>query len=378
MAMKIVKVSAADSVETLEAIREAGEILSGGGLVAFPTETVYGVGACAEVPGSVDRLCSLKSRPSEKSFTLHIADKGGVDRYVPDLGHLERHFLRRVWPGPVTVIFTLSGAQMAKVGERFTSETREILYRGNSIGVRVPDHPAAQGLLGSVKSAVVASSANRSGARPATTAQEVAEAFDQDVDMVLDGGSTRYGLASPVVSLQGQKMTVLREGVLEERALRRMSQMHILFVCTGNTCRSPMAQGYCRQYFTQKHECGFDSLESRGYKISSAGIMASNGGLATMEAIEVCRQAGIDIGGHQSRRLTKDMVNQADYIYVMSKAHYEFVTSLAPEASGRCRILSEDGDIADPIGMDLTHYKGCGDQISRSVRKRLDDLRLGY
>lgn len=383
MSIKIAKVSAAGSKqassrETEEAIRQAGEILLRGGLVAFPTETVYGVATNAEVAGSVERLCRLKSRPAEKTFTLHIADKSGVDRYVPDLELLERHFLRRVWPGPVTVIFTLSPSQLTKVTERLTSQLPEILYRQNSIGIRLPDHPVAQGLLRSVNSAVVASSANRSGSKPATTAQEVIDAFDQDVDMILDAGSTRFGKASTVVSLKGQNMTVLREGVLDERALRRMSQMNILFVCTGNTCRSPMAQGYCSQYLTQIHACGLDSLESRGYKIGSAGIMALNSGLATIEAIEVCRQAGIDIAEHHSRRLTKDMANQADYIYVMSQAHLEYVTSLAPEAAGRCRLLDADGDIEDPIGMDLTHYKACGDQIARSVRKQLDDLGLGY
>ena len=155
MAIKIAKVSEAGSRETLEAIREAGEILSAGGLVAFPTETVYGVATNAEVPGSVDRLCRLKSRPSEKSFTLHIPDKNGLDRYVPDLGLLDRHFLRRVWPGPVTVIFTLCTSQLTKVEQRFTAKTREILYRANTIGVRLPDHPTAQSLLRSVNSAVV-------------------------------------------------------------------------------------------------------------------------------------------------------------------------------------------------------------------------------
>ena len=115
-----------------------------------------------------------------------------------------------------------------------------------------------------------------------------------------------------------------------------------------------------------------------GYKIGSAGVMAANNALATAEAVEVCRLDGIDIAEHHSRRLTKDMANQADYIYVMSQAHLEFVTSLAPEAASRCKLLNPDSDIADPIGMDLNHYKDCGDQIARSVRKQLDELALGY
>ena len=102
--------------------------------------------------------------------------------------------------------------------------------------------------------------------------------------------------------------------------------------------------------------------------------MAANGGLAATEAIEVCRRNGIDIAEHRSRRLTKDLANQADYIYVMSQAHLESVTALAPEAAARCRLLDADGDIADPNGMNLRQYQACGEQISRSVHKQLDEL----
>ena len=362
-----------------EAIGQAVEVLTKGGLVGFPTETVYGLAANADLPESVQKLAKIKQRPVNKPFTLHIGDKKVVSRYVPNISLLNRQLLRKAWPGPLTVVFNLNAEQMEQVREKLPAQQVEALYHNHSIGMRLPDYPAAQQLLTAVEKPIVAPSANISGEMPPISADEVLSELSGKIDLLLDGGTTRYAKASTIARLTGDSLEILREGVLDADVIRRMRSLTILFVCTGNSCRSPMAEGFCKQMVADKLDCSVDQLEEKGYKIESAGVLAYDGAQASPESIEVCREAGVDICSHKARYLTAGLLEHADIVYVMDRTHRQAVMELAisenkQSLGRRLDFLSHQGDIADPIGMSLETYRRCAKRIAESVKERLAEI----
>ncbi|MBN1844194.1 MAG: threonylcarbamoyl-AMP synthase [Sedimentisphaerales bacterium] len=362
-----------------EAIQEACEILRRGGLVGFPTETVYGLAANADNPGGMRRLDRVKERPDNKPYTLHLPDKSLVTHYISDLSPANRQFIRKVWPGPVSIIFELDSSQMDRVRQELPGRQIDILYHNNSIGIRLPDNLTARRLLSGLEYPIVAPSANRAGAAPPASAEEVLSGLDGQIDLLLDAGRTRFGRASTVVKIAGGDLQILREGILDRGAIERMRQISFLFVCTGNSCRSPLAEGICRRLLSQKLGCSVDQLVEKGYKIESAGIMAFPGSPASPEAIEVCRRWQVDIGGHRARMLTVDMLRQADFVYVMDSSHMQAARDLlAAEGmageSAPIEYLCRNGQIADPIGMPLQTYEQSAERIAACLQERLEEV----
>ena len=180
---------------------EAARVLASGGLVAFPTETVYGLGADAESGAAVARVFRVKGRPTDHPLIVHGADAGVLERYGRDVPAIARALADALWPGPLTVLVRSSGrVDPATVGGRET------------VGLRVPDHPLALRMLRDVGRGVAAPSANRFGRTSPTTAAHVAADLGADVDLVLDGGACRVGVESTIVDLSGPAPVLLRAG----------------------------------------------------------------------------------------------------------------------------------------------------------------------
>ncbi|MBN1764176.1 MAG: threonylcarbamoyl-AMP synthase [Sedimentisphaerales bacterium] len=358
--------------ETESAIARACGVLDKGGLVAFPTETVYGLAARTDRLKGLVKLRKVKDRPGDKPFTLHIGQKWDLERYVPHLGLLEETFLSKAWPGPLTVIFHLNELQQRQIRKRLPSEAVYSLYYNNSIGIRLPDHLIAQQLLSAVNGPVVAPSANLAGATPTTTGAEVYEQLNGHIDLIIDAGPTRYKKSSTVVDINGDEMRILRVGVLDPGTVERMYKVCILCVCTGNTCRSPMAEGIFKARLAEKLSCSVDQLPQKGYKVVSAGVMAMNGSPASPEAVEACREMGVDISNHKSQPLTENLVNEADLIYVMDMTHYAVVKHVSDRAVSRTELLAGDDEIHDPIGMTIDTYRHSAEFINNCVLKKLD------
>ena len=180
-------------------IAEAARVLSHGGLVAFPTETVYGLAADAANPKAIERLNHVKGRPPEKPYSIHLYETSQLGEFVDAVPPLAQRLIERFWPGPLTIVMPARGR--------------------TTVGFRLPDHPVAQAFLRQSGRPVVAPSANRSGFQPPTDGREVIAALDGQFDCLLDAGPTPLGRESTVVSVVSGRVEILREGAIPAQTI---------------------------------------------------------------------------------------------------------------------------------------------------------------
>lgn len=192
-----------------EAIARAGEILKQGGLVAFPTETVYGLGGNALDPEASKKIYAAKGRPSDNPLIVHIADMESLERIVTEVPEKARILAEKYWPGPLTMIFPKSDVVPA--------ETTGGL---DSVAVRFPSDPVAKAMIRAAGGYVAAPSANTSGRPSPTTAQHVEEDLGDAIDMIIDGGPVGIGLESTIVDFTEEVPVVLRPGYISLEMLK--------------------------------------------------------------------------------------------------------------------------------------------------------------
>lgn len=186
----------------------AVRLLRRGGVVAIPTDTLYGLAAAASDVEAVKRLFRIKGRPAAMAVPLLIADESQLDAYSAGVSEVARTLARAFFPGALTLVLPRSEL-VPKV----------VTGGGDSVALRVPDHPVPRAIIRLLGGAITGTSANRSGAPSATTAQDVKCQLGSDVDMVLDGGECRGGLASTVVDVSGPSPRILRQGAVSREAL---------------------------------------------------------------------------------------------------------------------------------------------------------------
>jgi protein-tyrosine-phosphatase len=198
--------------------------------------------------------------------------------------------------------------------------------------------------------------------------------FSGQIDLLLDGGPCKYKKSSTVVKIGKKGLEILRAGVYSREELEAMSKVKFLFVCTGNTCRSPMAKGIFSKNLAEKLQCEVDYLDKMGYKVSSAGVMNMAGQPASAEAIAACAAKRIDIKAHKSKTLTRQLVEESDFIFAMTRMHCEQVTALCHEAADKCVLLAGNKEIPDPIGQPQKVFNDCAGLIEETVRERIGEL----
>jgi L-threonylcarbamoyladenylate synthase len=198
------------------ALAEAVAVLKGGGLVAYPSDTVYGLGAAAGDERAVERVFAVKDRDTEKALSLLLADAADLAPLCAQVPFLARVFAQRYWPGPLTLVLLRSPA--------FHSAA---LGGGDTAAVRVPDHPFLQELIRALGEPITGTSANRSGRPACRSAQEVDRELGDAVDLIVDGGPSGEGPESTVVSLTGTLPVVLREGAIPRVDVDRLGRTGI-------------------------------------------------------------------------------------------------------------------------------------------------------
>ncbi|MBI3990811.1 MAG: threonylcarbamoyl-AMP synthase [Candidatus Omnitrophica bacterium] len=328
-------------------IENAAMMIKDGGLVAFPTETVYGIGADHKNESAKKRLYQIKNRPLDKPFTLHISDLSQIKDAAGVLPDYVKDIASRFWPGPLTILINS--------------------VDGSKLGFRMPRNKVALCLISACARPLVTPSANLSGEPPARNANEVMNVFNGMIEMILDGGDVELGVESTVLDLTTTPFSLLREGAISSDDLQKMGLpvsseystgiKNILLVCTGNSCRSVMAEGLFKALLKDRIDCTF----------TSAGIFAIPGLPPTQGAEIVMREIGVDVSRHRSRLLNLDMVAKADLILAMTEMHKEHIEQTYPEYKHKVFLISEYGnlqkpgfvDIPDPVGKPLEVYEEC-------------------
>jgi len=358
--------------DSRDVVHRAVQALAEGKLVGLPTETVYGLAASALHERAVARLLAVKSRRAGQPLTLAVKSADEALDYAPNLSAIGRRLARRCWPGPVTLV--VEDQHPDSLLKHLPLTVQQAIAPTGSIGLRAPAHPTVLDILRMLTGPIVLTSANRSGGEDPVTAEEVLESLGNDVDLVLNDGHSRLGQPSTVVKVGLKDLQVLRQGVVSEQTLRRLSCLMILFVCTGNTCRSPMAELLCRKMIADRLGCGLHEVADRGVLVMSAGLSALVGSRPSPEGVEVLRQMGLNLADHESQPLTAQLVRHSDIIWTMTRAHRQAIVQQWPEAAARIEVLCKDDDVADPIGGPIEFYQQCARQIKSALEERLAEI----
>lgn len=192
--------------------------------------------------------------------------------------------------------------------------------------------------------------------------------------LVTDSSSTNHSPSEIRIHRTGD-WELVSSSVLTTADVQRIMAQRIIFVCTGNTCRSPIAEAMFRSLLAARIGCAPDELPQNGYDVASAGLAAMAGAPASPESVQLCAEQGVDLTAHASQPLTEQLLQQADRLYTMTAGHREAILSRYPDLSDRVQVLSRNGeDVSDPIGWGQAAYEQSYAEITENLRVLVEEL----
>jgi protein-tyrosine phosphatase len=349
-----------------EAARFAVDALQGGQVVLFPTECGYALGASIL---HSDAIARVRQRVPEQPLELVVRGRTGACAWLPDLGTAGQRLARRFWPGPLTLAGN-EGIEQGEIG-RLAESVRTALCMDGLLHLRQPLHPAVGAALDRLGAPLAVAAVLDSAAGPLPLAGAL-ERLGDGIDVVIDDGPVELAQPATIVEANGSQWLTRRPGVLSVEVIREGMVCLIVFVCTGNTCRSPMAEAIFKRRLADRLGCAPADLPGRGFLVLSAGLAAMPDMPAAEEAVEVAHALGTDLTAHQSRLLGPDLAEQADLLVGMTAGHLQ---AMRDYFSVQARLLSPGGeDVADPVGQPREVYEACARQMAGYLDHLVEEL----
>ena len=342
--------------------------LRDGATVVLPTEGGYTLARrLNEMPAAMPG-----DGPSPETIWVPRAGETDGPFHFDQLPSAAQRLLRRCWPGPLVIGLprewwntSVLGTLPASVAEVwFASPYHEVFFQ---LRQRLP--------FSLVLREITAPTSTSAADAPIPCSEWIAPLAEQ-VSLVLDDGPVVSSTPPTWLRLTAEGWNVFRPGEYRFEELVRLAAMWIIFVCTGNTCRSPLAEHLLKRRLADRLGCSVEELPAKGYWILSAGVAAFGGGPASAHAIAVAQEFGADLSSHRSRLVHPGLLREADLLYALAQSHQQAIQEILPDLPRPVELLAgAEGDIPDPYGGSIDDYRQCAQSIARHIDRILSEIR---
>jgi protein-tyrosine-phosphatase/tRNA A37 threonylcarbamoyladenosine synthetase subunit TsaC/SUA5/YrdC len=361
--------SASDPRDVVHLVVQA---IAEGHIVAVPSDCSYLLLASGLHQASVAQLSQLTQTGKLQAPAVILRSPAELSDYFPDAPQAIKRLASKVWPGPINFDMD-SCTDLSLLGQLEGSIRRDIQQENLKVRIAIPSHPLIEQLSRLLPGPLVCFPVLDAKGGLARQIEDIDPSF---FTLAVDDGVSTIATAPTQIDFDKSRGRVIREGALPAEYLKMLSRWTVLFVCTGNTCRSPMAQALMTRKIEEKFSKQFGTRDLPIFAMS-AGVAAYGGDPASPGAQQAIKKYRSHLDKHQSCQLTLELVDQADLILTMGSRHKHVIISQWPAASGKVQMISPDGsEIADPFGGPIEIYARCAEQLDQCTDYWIDRLNV--
>ncbi|MGD9487945.1 MAG: L-threonylcarbamoyladenylate synthase [Calditrichaceae bacterium] len=364
-----------------KAIERAIEVLGNGGIVAYPTDTLYGLGIDVTNEKAVHKLYFLKQRDLRLPVSLMVNSLDKIEELVGILPIELYSHLKKILPGKVTALINNTEGISLPVFE-YLQKSKNFPEK---IGFRIPDYPICHEMTSGFENPISTTSANISGKGNAYSIKEVIAQFGNKLDLILDAGEIQQSQGSTIIDFTKDPYLIVRQGDFSVGQLgkllpdlnwrTRRDTFTITFICSGNICRSPMAEGILKQILSR-------TRYKKWVKVRSAGTLMIPESDAHEFAIDVMKDKNIDIAKHRSSVISSAIMSESDLVIAMAYNHYKYLREHFPGHKDKIVLIKQwhrenrltNPSVADPIGHDIEFFNLTYTEIFREIKRILPHI----
>jgi protein-tyrosine phosphatase len=346
------------TVDPSELVRTIREAVAAGAPVVLPGDCGYVALVNPAGPRAVSQLAAAGGAPPAV-LAWTADDPTGLGLSVSVAA---RRLMLRGWPAPLVVAVPGTPNWPAE----WPAEVRGRLADGGAVRFRCPGHPVCEAVIPALDLPVLVADTLR------PTAEEALDLLDDGEALAVAAGPVPAGKPTVVVA-RPDRCEVTEPGAVPAEEVEKYAARIVLFVCTGNTCRSPLAEALAKKLLADRFGCAVGDLPRRGVWVMSAGVAAFGGSPASEESAAVAAEYGADLAAHRSRPVNPQLLAAADHVVAMTRAHAEALAGRYPGVGPAPRLLCGDADLDDPIGAGLDVYRECARTIVRELERFLPE-----